>query len=161
MRARNWKEHSRSSAVVKSFPSRKAERGDGQAAFVVLIQSHKATRGSHALLWSPTLSSVCKDKEKWHVRMIVIRSKAKEKKYARERDKKLSISLSPALTYHLTSNPSISPSSGLCYRMCMQTLGLLPLSVRSNQHHFRRACRFTRIFVLPTQKSLSWPYLDD
>lgn len=64
MRARNLKERGRSSAVVKSFPSRKAERGDGQAAFVVLIQSHKATRGSHALLWSPTLSSVCKDKKK-------------------------------------------------------------------------------------------------
>lgn len=29
-----------------------------------MIQSHKATRGSHALLWSPTLSRECKDKGK-------------------------------------------------------------------------------------------------
>lgn len=161
MRARNWKEHSRSSAVVKSFPSRKAERGDGQAAFVVLIQSHKATRGSHALLWSPTLSSVCKDKKKWHVRMIVIRSKAKEKN---TRESEIRNSLSLYLRLLLIILPVIHQSvhRPACVTACAckcSAYYLYPYAVINII--FRRACRFTRIFVLPTQKSLSWPYLDD
>jgi hypothetical protein len=105
---------------------------------VVLIQSHKATRGSHVLLWSPTLSSVCKDKEK-----NGLLSNDGNTEQSEQDTRESEIRNSPCLQLRpLMILPVIHQSihrpacvTRLRGRMCMQILGLLPLSVRSNQHH--------------------------
>lgn len=104
---------------------------------MVLIQSHKATRGSHALLWSPTLSRECKDKEK---NGLFSNDSNTEQSEENTRESEIrnapSLYLRPLMVLPVI-HQSIHPPAcvtRLQSRMCMQILGLLSLSVRCNQH---------------------------